>query len=355
MNKELLNIAIISRDFNLGFISLEDAIFTHQRYLDTTQSDKFDAYILADTPDNNVRLANIAQDAKKVFIMLFEDGHEQKSLFFSMKYAVAIANKNEKDAISGAIEKLLFIARAQKDLLNISCVISNQNKYVKIGELIFSIAHQLRQPINAISTEITRLKLYYGLANLTATEMHEIISNVNTYTKKMSTIISNFLNYLSPNMEKTTFSLASMLSEISLILRQPLNKENIRLTIEPFDDIVIFGNQNTLFESILNIVSNSKDAYENNEAEGKREVLITVAHNDEGVTIKISDCAGGVDDTILSKIFDAYYTTKEPTKGSGLGLYICKNIIERDFAGSIRAYQNEAKNGLCVEINLPIV
>lgn len=199
-----------------------------------------------------------------------------------------------------------------------------------------------------------RLELSYAISQLTDTEFTEIISNINLQTKKMSTTITDFLNYMKPHSEKTNFSLKSVLSEIAFIMKQPLNKESIKLFISEFEDIVFFGNQNTLFESILNIITNSKDAYETTKIQEKREILIDVSKEDSFVCIKISDYAGGVDDTILSKIFDAYYTTKEPTKGSGLGLYICKNIIERDFAGSIRAYQNEAKNGLCVEINLPL-
>lgn len=269
------------------------------------------------------------------------------------RYAVGAADISDSKAVESLVKKLVSLAKESLLINTLEQAMAEQNRYAKLGELLSSITHQMRQPINAISAEAMRLELSHALGGLSDAELKDILSNITAQTKKMSVTITDFLNYLRPDRGKKTFTLSSMLSELAFIFKQPLHKDGIKLTIEEPGDISLFGVQNTLFEALLNIISNSKDAYVSNPSAQKKEIIVKTKKSDSFITISVEDFAGGADDEAMEKMFDAYFTTKPEGEGSGLGLYITKGIIERDFAGSIKACKTKDSKGICIEINIP--
>lgn len=270
------------------------------------------------------------------------------------RYAAGAADVSDSRAVEALIKKLVSLAKESLLVNAMEQAMAEQNRYAKLGELLSSITHQMRQPINAISAEAMRLELSHALDGLSDMELKDILSNINAQTKKMSLTITDFLNYLKPDRGKKNFAVSSMLSELAFIFKQPLHKDGIKLTIEQPDDISLFGVQNTLFEALLNIISNSKDAYASNPSAQRKEIIVKTKKYDSHVVIGVEDFAGGADDEAIEKMFDAYFTTKCEGEGSGLGLYITKGIIERDFAGSVKAVRTKDGEGMYIEINIPL-
>ncbi|WP_297431677.1 ATP-binding protein, partial [Sulfurimonas sp.] len=87
---------------------------------------------------------------------------------------------------------------------------------------------------------------------------------------------------------------------------------------------------------LINIIGNARDAYENMDIETK-EINIRAYVKDKLFIIKISDNAGGIDKAIIDRIFEPYFTTKETNKGTGLGLYMSKKILQDHLSGDIFA------------------
>ena len=111
------------------------------------------------------------------------------------------------------------------------------------------------------------------------------------------------------------------------------------------------GISNELSQVIINILQNAKDAFLQNECKEKT-IKIKVAENCNNVYIKIEDNAGGIENSIIERIFEPYFTTKHASKGTGLGLFMSKLIIEKSFEGTIEV--SNIKNGACFTITLPL-
>ena len=115
------------------------------------------------------------------------------------------------------------------------------------------------------------------------------------------------------------------------------------------DDLTILGTMNELEHILLNLVANARDAFETQTTKEKW-IAIKGRRDDEKVILTVCDNAGGIPAEVIDRIFDAYFTTKTDGKGTGIGLYMTKIIIERNFGGTIEAANTE--DGACFTITL---
>ena len=213
--------------------------------------------------------------------------------------------------------------------------ILNQSRLVQMGEMIGSIAHQWRQPLNEVSTGIQNLKYDY-MEDLLKDENY--VKNFITKNKKiimfMSQTIDDFRNFYSPNKDKKAFkildSIQSVINMQSALLRN--NKIDISLSGENFE---FTGYENELQQVVLIIINNAKDALVENRIHNSK-IAIKIQKN----SITIADNAGGIPQEVINRIFEPYFTTKEQGKGTGLGLYMSKMIIEDNMHG-ILSVRNE--------------
>ncbi len=130
------------------------------------------------------------------------------------------------------------------------------------------------------------------------------------------------------------FNLKNAVSRVCELVSAALKAHNTELCVEIDDNISVYGYENELLQVFLNIINNSKDAaIENNIASPK--ITISATERSDGYAIYIQDNAGGIKQEIIDKIFDPYFTTKEPGKGTGIGLYMAKTIIENNMEGKI--------------------
>lgn len=140
-----------------------------------------------------------------------------------------------------------------------------------------------------------------------------------------------------------------MIQEALNLLEKPLADNNIMVCFDPLEKFEFYGYKNELKQIIFNIINNSKDAIQSNGiALGKINVLIK--RDNEKVIIRIEDNAGGVSLDIIKRVYEPYFTTKHKSNGTGIGLYMCKMIIEESFGGSIRLFNY--KQGVVNEIIL---
>ncbi len=247
------------------------------------------------------------------------------------------------------IENELQKRREQEQLL------IQQSKLAAMGEMIGAIAHQWRQPLNALGINIQDLidaKLHGELDdeylnNLVARSMKQI--------NYMSTTIDDFRNYFKSSKEKKRFSLTCALEDVLNILSAQLTHHGITATlqnegIEKQTDI--WGYENELKQVLINLINNAKDAIDET-GRGHGEIRITLSPlPGQKIAIGICDDGIGVSDTIRQKVFDPYFTTKEQGKGTGIGLYMSKTIIEQNMGGRLELKSDSGKT--CFTITLPL-
>jgi PAS domain S-box-containing protein len=233
-----------------------------------------------------------------------------------------------------------------------------QTKLMAMGEMIGNIAHQWRQPLSVITTAISGLKIRDELSLLEKNEIKDtsdIIINQATY---LSNTIENFKNFIKEDKSVIHINLEESIKKAINIVEASLQNNYIKLNLEINDDLIILGNSNELAEALINIITNSKDMLKLRDIkEEDRLILINTNKLDEHtIELKILDSAGGVDENIINRILEPYFTTKHKSQGTGLGLSIVDKIIRERHNGSINIYNevfhynNKQYKGLCFKI-----
>lgn len=229
----------------------------------------------------------------------------------------------------------------QKDKL-----LQEQAKLAAMGEMISAIAHQWRQPLNALSINIQNLDDDFDEGLIDREFVEKFIQNQTKTIGFMSKTIDDFRYFFQTDKEKRDFSVKQkVLSVYSLMCAQLKNHDiEFECTGEDFN---CYGYKSEFQQALLNIINNSKDAVIANNKQKKK---INVHLNADTKTLQICDNGGGVKEEILDKIFEPYFTTKEQGKGTGIGLYMTQIILKEHLNAQIKAYNGD--EGLCVEITL---
>ncbi|WP_456488649.1 ATP-binding protein [Caminibacter pacificus] len=206
-----------------------------------------------------------------------------------------------------------------------------QSKMAAMGEMIGAIAHQWRQPLNALALNIQMLEDLAEDEHLDKETLKEFIKKNMETIKFMSNTIDDFRNFFRKDKEKTIFDIKDIIQNTLHLQRAQLKNHDIEV-IENLESAKIEGYKNELMQAILNIISNAKDAIDERRKKEKIKGIIKISTKKDGdnVIIEIEDNGGGIDLHYLDKIFEPYFTTKEEGKGTGMGLYMVKEIIERN-------------------------
>ena len=158
----------------------------------------------------------------------------------------------------------------------------------------------------------------------------------------MSKTIDDFKNFFRPDKTKKTFNIKECIYHSKQLISHILNKYNIEMEIKIKENIEILGYKNELSHVCLNLLNNSIDALKDKNINPKK-IYVIVKKEKKGIIISIIDNGGGIKEDCLEKIFEPYFTTKLKDKGSGIGLYMSKQIIEEHMGGSIKALNMKYK------------
>ena len=210
--------------------------------------------------------------------------------------------------------------------------IFEQSKMAALGELIGNIAHQWRQPLTVISTSASGLQLQSNMNILNKDSLKQQCKSINENAQYLSKIIDDFRNFIRGESIPKEFNLKeSIESFISLISNK---SDNIKIHTSISGDIKIYGLHNELNQCLINLFNNSKDAFTNNNIKD-RHIIISASIIDNKVEIIFYDNGGGIDNAIIDKIFEPYFTTKHQSVGTGLGLNMTYKFITERMDGSI--------------------
>lgn len=298
--------------------------------------------------DGEIVILSVSKDITKLKTLENELKNLNKNLLQKVKYEVSLRQKQEG---------LLY----------------EQRKFADMGKMINAIAHQWRQPLNSI--------------NLVAQAMHDVhegedygisfeeLSNQHCQLiDYMSNTIDDFRNFFSPNKSKTSFSIIKELAITLDLIKAQFKSENITIEthcncsdsekacFEMNNRHVCDKNKDTLIgypgelrQVFLNLISNAKDAINQsqineNNSERKLDINVTITSSD--IVIDIHNQGMPIPDDVIDKIFDPYFTTKKEGKGTGIGLYMSRMIIEEHMKGKISCHNTN--NGVCFTISLPL-
>ncbi len=230
----------------------------------------------------------------------------------------------------------------EKDFLLIQ-----QSRLATMGEMLHNVAHQWRQPLNALALLQANIKDSFDYGELTPESMTRFIEDGRRYIQKMSTTIDDFRSFFQTSEAITHFNLAEAVRDALSIMDATFKDEKIAVAVETPVEVFADGLFNELSHLLLNVLSNARDAIK---ALGRGDglVIIWLEYEDNMGVVRIRDNGGGIPDEMLPKIFDPYFTTKPG--GTGIGLYLARMVLHH-MGGRIKARNTD--EGLEIAIFIP--
>ena len=241
--------------------------------------------------------------------------------------------------------------RLEKRLEN-EYLLMQQSKLATMGEMIGHIAHQWRQPLAQLGGIFMNLDAAYAHDDLSPEYLEKRIKKGNELIKYMSQTIDDFRHFFEPNEVEKHFNVEEYIQSAINIIEASLTYSHIELEIiNPAEPIFVKGYASEFSQVILNLLDNAKDVLIEREIKEPKISIETKLVNNT-VRISIKDNAGGIDVSIINKIFDIYFSTKRSKGGSGLGLYMSKLIIERKQQGELMVSNVRDGAVFCIVLNL---
>ena len=212
-----------------------------------------------------------------------------------------------------------------------------QGRQAAIGEMINNIAHQWRQPLNNLGLIVQNIKADYDSNALTPAALTDAVNKVMSTIIFMSQTINDFSNFFSQDKVKSVFHIYQGLTKVIAMIEASLLKQGIKLTVEQVEgDVAVAGYFNEYNQVLLNLLNNARDALLDRRVD-KPVITVRILNKEGQGVVQVTDNAGGIPENIIGQIFDPYFTTKEHGKGSGVGLYMSKTIIQEHFDGNLTA------------------
>lgn len=227
-----------------------------------------------------------------------------------------------------------------------------QSKLAEMGDMVAAIAHQWNEPLVELSAQIQDIQTTYILDELKDIDVKDFVNDSMVQIKYMSKTLSDFRNFLKPSTKKSDFPIKASFDEIFEIIGKQIFYSNIEMKLNyEFEDeeLYIYGYENEFKQVLLNLINNAKNKIVEKKDKNKYKITINIFENLEYTCVEIIDDGGKIDDTIIDKIFEPYFTTKKD--GTGFGLYMAKVIIEDKMNGIITAKNRE--DNVVFTIKLP--
>ena len=212
----------------------------------------------------------------------------------------------------------------------------HQARLAQMGEMISMIAHQWRQPLNAISATSTSINLKAKLNKLDARIIQELSENISAYSQHLSDTIDDFRNFFKPDKEKVLTDYTYIIESVKTIIESSLANKKIEVIRDLRCEEGFKSYPNELKQVVLNLIKNAEDALLETKTSKPYIKLVTYREGEKYI-LEVSDNAGGIDKKIIDKIFDPYFSTKLEKDGTGLGLYMSKMIVEEHCHGALSA------------------
>ncbi len=246
-------------------------------------------------------------------------------------------NLELEQKLLGEIEEI----RSQNELLMI------QSRHAQMGEMMSMIAHQWRQPLGVLSMSVNNLLVDVELELIEPDTLKEELQEMNNQLEHLSQTIDEFRNFFREDKKRESVSVSEVFESALGVIGKTLQSEKISLErdFEPLPKLNIFTRE--LEHVFINLLTNAKEAMAKTPS-AKRSIWVKMYQELEDVMIEVCDSGSGIDEQILDKIFEPYFSTKDEKNGTGLGLYMSKMIIEKHFCGTLSV--SSSCEGSCFKI-----
>lgn len=229
-------------------------------------------------------------------------------------------------------------------------MLANQSRFAAVGEMMATVTHQWKQPLNNINIVMGMLKDDIQSGSMSEESALEAVEKVERLTTGMSETLSDFSDYLKPDTELVTFNVKKVMEDVLELLKDKVKTRRIAVSVNGDGTLQSYGYKNSLYHAALNVLNNAIDAIDRKQTDdGRIEVNIKQSAEKKGrITIEIYNNGVQLSQREQENLFKPYYTTKGKD-GTGLGLAISKSFIEESMDGEIHL-ENYGEGVRCIII-----
>jgi signal transduction histidine kinase len=213
-------------------------------------------------------------------------------------------------------------------------IMFQQARLASLGEMLQNIAHQWRQPLGALMMIVQSFQSKFLSGKLNEEFIESRVEDAQLLAQSMSDTLEDFRTFFNPNKAHKKFTLKKVIEKSLELSKYQIENEALEIYFTMTEDVEVYGFENELTHVLLNLLNNAKDALCEKKIENKK-IWIIVKKTKMNVLINIIDNAGGIKNDIMTKVFDPYFTTKHQSVGTGIGLYMSKQIVEKHMNGKI--------------------
>ncbi|MGP2655661.1 PAS domain S-box protein [Malaciobacter sp. WC5094] len=301
------------------FIGKKMSFIFGKEYFNNIVKEKFDKALEGEAIQFNT---NVKLNEKEHYLQVFYEPYY---------------NNNIVESVVVHVYDMTKFKEYEDDNLQKEKLLIQQSKMAAMGEMLENIAHQWRQPLSVISTCTSGITLQKEFNTLTDEILDESLQKIMNTTSYLSNTIDDFKNFFERDKEKSVFNVSSLINKTIDLIEMSLSSSDIEICRQVDDTITIENYKNEFMQVLLNIINNAKDALIlNKEMQNERKIIkIALYKNDDKVVLDIVDNAGGIPQNIQEKIFEPYFTTKHQSQGTGIGLFMTREIITKHMEGEI--------------------
>ncbi|OGU07368.1 MAG: hypothetical protein A2075_13985 [Geobacteraceae bacterium GWC2_58_44] len=242
---------------------------------------------------------------------------------------------NERIAMGEALHaETTERVNVQAELRDKELLLLHQSRLAAMGEMIGNIAHQWRQPLNLLGLLAQDLPMTFQKGDFSAEYLETTVRKMLETIRHMSQTIDDFRNFFRPFKERADFRVLDIVEKTISLLEGSFNAQQIETAVTANCDPVVNGYPNEFSQVLLNIMVNARDALVSHDVANPR-IEIETSMAGGRCVLTITDNAGGIPEEIIDRIFEPYFSTKGPEKGTGVGLFMSKTIIEKNMGGSL--------------------
>jgi len=304
----------------------------------TSYQEQGDGAVVLDYHGQGYRICAPKEQIIDLLLATYELAAEKNQELLSAKQALSDLNQELEQRVHERTQALVAETaervQAVQELAKKDEVLMQQSRQAALGEMIGNIAHQWRQPLNAVGLLVQDIALCYEYDNFTKEYLDTSTRKIMKLVRHMSQTIDDFRNFFTPERDKVSFDLSKTVAKILLLVEGSLSDKGIKVEVGVQEVPTLTGYPNEFSQVLLNILNNAKDAFSGQNVQYPT-ISVQIGLEGDKTVVTIADNAGGIPEPIIDRVFEPYFTTKEQGKGTGIGLYMSKKIVEKTMNGSL--------------------
>ena len=327
-------ISIIKSNNHIFGYSTEQEYFNAENQPNTYHNHTFIMAAISESTSDFISLKEYKEDNitpfeianKNLYSIMHKTASELNLLTENLENIVTQRTEELNNLNKGLQVKIKNAVRKEKVQ---NAIMNQQSRLASMGEILENIAHQWRQPLNQVSWIMNDTMIKAQLGRSDEINIEELAKKVNESIQFLSETVEDFRRFVDKPSDLTqTFNIKNSIESTISLIKETLIKSNIHIELHCPEDVKYKGFENDFKHVIMNLINNARDAMEERQIENGN-ISIRVYHKKDELIVAVQDNAGGIPKPILKNIFEPYFTTKHKSKGTGLGLYMSKNLIDK--------------------------